>query len=339
MSDLLLEGIRQGRALTGPRTVHVDVTNACNARCITCWDHSPLLEHPRSVEWKRVRMSLERFQALLDDLDSLGSIKALVLSGMGEPLTHPDICAMIDAVRDRGWALTLISNLAAPGAEALAEHPPTRVLAGLHAATPATYARFHPGWDEGDFFRVVGVLRALSGVSVRHVHVICELNARELPQMVRLGGLLGADRVNLKLASLSAGTEAAEISPATREWLLQEGIPLAQDHAASQGVDTTLDLLRTQLSAGPGATIRLDACYMGWDYARVTAEGRVLLCCNTEVEVGHLDQAPFSTHWQGERWQALRQRTAAGRLFGGCARCGKYEQNLKLAQRLEESEG
>ena len=36
----------RARRSTGPRTVHFDVTNACNAACITCWDHSPLLATP-----------------------------------------------------------------------------------------------------------------------------------------------------------------------------------------------------------------------------------------------------------------------------------------------------
>jgi len=335
MSRSVLEGIRAGRPPTGPRTVHVDLTNGCNARCLPCWDHSPLLREPRPAAWKRVRLDLGRFLSLVEDLDALGSVDALILSGMGEPLTHPDIWTMLDAVRERGWALTLISNLVAPGAERLARHPPTRILAGLHAATPATYAELHPGWDESQFFTAVRVLRALATVPVRHVHVICEPNARELPAMVRLGALLGADRVNLKLASLAGGTEAVELAPATRTWLAEEGLPRARAEARDRGVRTTLDLLERQLAAGPGATIELDACYMGYAYARVTAEGEVLYCCNTQVRVGNLDQASFGELWRGRRWQALRERIGAGHLFPGCERCGKYEQNLDLARRLE----
>jgi hypothetical protein len=48
----VLDGLAAGVPRTGPRTVHVDVTNACNAACITCWDHSPLLVEQRSVAWK-----------------------------------------------------------------------------------------------------------------------------------------------------------------------------------------------------------------------------------------------------------------------------------------------
>ena len=58
---LALQGMREGRPVTGPMQVHIDITNGCNAKCITCWDHSPLLKSPRSNAWKGQRISLERF--------------------------------------------------------------------------------------------------------------------------------------------------------------------------------------------------------------------------------------------------------------------------------------
>jgi MoaA/NifB/PqqE/SkfB family radical SAM enzyme len=91
----VLAGIAAGRPKTGPRTVHVDVTNACNAACITCWDHSPLLLEQRSPQWKKRRWELAKFDELLADLDAMGSVQAMILSGMGDPLVHPDIYAMI----------------------------------------------------------------------------------------------------------------------------------------------------------------------------------------------------------------------------------------------------
>ena len=95
----ILAGIAAGRPLVGPSNVHVDVTNGCNAACITCWDHSPLLAEGRPAAWKRRRLPLSDFRALVEDLAGLGSVRAVVLSGMGEPLTHPDIYEMIGLVK------------------------------------------------------------------------------------------------------------------------------------------------------------------------------------------------------------------------------------------------
>src|SRR5690606_8183425 len=38
-----LEAIASSGLPLGPQTVHIDVTNACNVDCVTCWDHSPHL--------------------------------------------------------------------------------------------------------------------------------------------------------------------------------------------------------------------------------------------------------------------------------------------------------
>ena len=34
----VLDGLAQGRPLAGPMQVHLDITNGCNAACVTCWD-------------------------------------------------------------------------------------------------------------------------------------------------------------------------------------------------------------------------------------------------------------------------------------------------------------
>ena len=339
----VLEGIAAGRPLAGPRDVHVDVTHACNLSCVTCWDHSPLLREPRSPAWKRRRMSLERFTDVVDQLERLGSVRGVVLSGMGEPLIHPHIHEMIAAVHRRRWRLTLISNLVDGDVERLSAGGVDAVLAGIHGATPETYAAFHPGATERQFFAVCGHLRQLvrAGVRVRHVHVICRDNADELVEMVRFGALFRADRVNLKLASLARGTEARRITAEQRRWLATEGIPRAREAAQAGGVATNLDLFERQLRTGGGATAPIDriGCFMGYVYARVTADGRALYCCNDALEVDSLEHASFEALWTGEAWQGLRDRLRTGDFPAGCERCGKLEQNVKWSRRFRRVAG
>lgn len=344
LEDAVLAGMRAGRPATGPLHVHVDVTNTCNAACVTCWDHSPLLSKGRPNEWKRRRLPAARFHALLDELAALGSVRAMVVSGMGEPLTHPDIYEMLAAVKARGWELTLMTNLVAADIDRLAPIGVDQVLVGVQGVTPTSYTAFHPGWTEDHFFRMCAHLRALSrtGARVRHVQVIDRNTAPEVPAMVRFGGLFGADRVNFKLASLADGTEATAITEDQRAWLLAEGIPEARALAASKRVPTNLDLFERQVRAGADADalatvpIAEVGCWMGYVYTRVTVDEDVLYCCNTEVRVGSLRDTPFAALWHGPKWQALRDTLGAGHWFRGCERCGKFEQNAKWAARLAE---
>lgn len=340
----VLAGMRAGRPATGPLHVHIDVTNACNAACVTCWDHSPLLKEARPNAWKRRRMDTARFHALVDDLAKLGSVRGVVISGMGEPLTHPDIYELLAAIKARGWHLTLMTNLVAADIDRLVAALPDQVLVGVQGVTPGTHAAFHPGWTADHFFKMCDALSALSraGATVRHVQVINRDTCAEVPAMVRFGRLYSADRVNFKLASLAGGTEDCAITDGQRAWLLDGGIPEARRLSALLKVPTNLDLFLRQVRTGGarGATVPIEevGCWMGYVYTRVTVDGEVLYCCNTEVKVGDLSERTFAEHWRGERWQALRGQLAGGQYLPGCERCGKFEQNARWAGRLRASD-
>ena len=341
VGDPILAGIASGRPLTGPRVVHIDVTNACNAACVTCWDHSPLLDTPRPMAWKRQFLDPQRFFALVEELAALGSVRAVVLSGMGEPFVHPHIYDFIAAVKGRGWHLTIITNLVAADLDRLVPLGVDQLLVGVQGVTPESYTAFHPGWTEAHFFKLCQSLRVLTeaGVRCRHVQVINRDLAWEVVEMVRFGHMFGADRVNYKLASLAEGTEQCIATPLQLAWLATEGIPQARKLAEDLGVPTTLDLFARQVDAAlgrPQATTPIEAvgCAMGFVYTRITVAQEVLYCCNTEVAVGSLVGQKFADMWYGGAWQALRDRLRGGDYFDGCHRCGKFEQNVAWGERI-----
>lgn len=342
----VLDAIAAGAPGPGPRTVHVDVTNACNAACITCWDHSPLLATPRSPRWKKTRIDLAVFEQLVADLAELGSVKSVILSGMGDPLVHREIYEMIARVKQHGWHLTVMTNLIAADIERLERAGVDQFLVGVHGATPAAYAAFHPGWDEREFFTLCSHLRRLAATTakVRHVQVINRDTAADFVAMVPFGARFRAERINFKLASLYGGTETCRITEAQRAWLATEAIPAARAKASELGVATNLDLFERQLAAGvddDSATVPIEdvGCFMGHVYTRITASLEVLYCCNTEVVVGSLGDASFGELWRGEAWQALRARLRRGDYFAGCARCGKFEQNVAWSDRVKRELG
>lgn len=342
--DLTLAGVHLGDPLAGPETVHVDLVNACNAACVTCWDHSPLLDAPRPAPWKARRARAGDVEDLLDDLGSLGGLRAVILSGMGEPFVHPEVYRVCEAVKRRGLHLTVITNLLLADPDRVLSLGVDQLLVGVHAATPEAYRAFHPGFGEAEWARLLDLLGRFAGAGrrLRHVQVICATNDRELPAMVRFAARYHSDGITFKLASLLDGTERVALSPEGRQALVAEGIPAAREEAARLGVATNLDVLARQLSAGGAATAPIEetGCFMGYAYARVTVDRDVLYCCDTEVKVGSLASgARFSDLWRGPEWQALRDRLRAGRYFEGCSRCGKYAQNEALSRAFEKAYG
>lgn len=144
--DPRLLGMQRGQPVSGPQTLHIDVTNGCNTNCVTCWDHSPLLQLGRSVAWKKQKIDAATVSDILNDVAELGGLRAVILSGMGEPFTHPDIYQMIAEVKRRGLHLTLITNLMAADAPRIVELGVDQLLIGIHGASESSYRAFHPSF-------------------------------------------------------------------------------------------------------------------------------------------------------------------------------------------------
>jgi MoaA/NifB/PqqE/SkfB family radical SAM enzyme len=97
-----------------------------------------------------------------------------------------------------------------------------------------------------------------------------------------------------------------------------------------------------QIEAGGAATAPIASvgCHMGDRYARIAVDGTVYYCCNTETTVGCLTNGQgFSELWRSQAWNAMRARLARGEYFPGCARCGKFGQNAKIAMKLRAEGG
>lgn len=327
----------------GPLTLHLDITNACNTDCVTCWDHSPLLASPRAPAWKSLRADVDSLLATVAEAATLGRLSNVIVSGMGEPLTHPRAIELLAGLKAMNLGVTLISNLLADAADRLPATGVDTILIGIHSADEVGYRSFHPSATADSWIRLTRRLAARrdAGCRDRHVQVICALNADRLSDMIDLAAGYNAERVNFKLASLGRGTEVVRITDEQRRRLLDEWIPEASARAERRGVRHNLHTLRAQVLAGGTATAPIAdvGCHMGDQYARIAVDGTVFFCCNTETAIGRLaDGTGFSGLWHGSDWNAMRARLARGEYFPGCARCGKFEQNAKLAVKLRRAE-
>lgn len=340
---LRMQGIAEGRVLTGPQTVHIDLANSCNTNCTTCWDHSPLLLRPRTTQWKRKQMSLEVFTALAEDLASMESVEAVILSGMGEPFSNPEIYRIVEVCKRYNWHVTILTNLLLADVERVLELGIDDLLISVNGVSPESYTAFHPNLRPSDYERLCKLLKYFkdAGRRFKHVQVINRDTAPELIEMVRFAHRYGARSITYKLASLGHGTQQCAITTQQRQQMLDSLIPQARLEAINRGIETNLDVLERQLSAGGLTTAPITevGCFMGWSYARVTVEGKLLFCCSTEVEVGSLAEGTFSVQWYGERWNGVRRRLMRGEYYPSCLQCGKLNQNLKIGQKVRKCYG
>ncbi|MBM4321696.1 MAG: hypothetical protein FJ125_17590, partial [Deltaproteobacteria bacterium] len=327
---LRLQGLLSGRPATGPQTVHIDIANACNTRCTTCWHHSPLLTPERrpSADWLRRLLPLSAFCSILGDLRRLGGLEQVILSGMGEPFLNPDVYAMVAEARGQGLDVTIITNLLAADLARLLSAPPQPgrldLLVSVCGASAASWQAFHAHPRPDGFARLVEQLAQLRrlGLAPKQVQVVNRQNCDELPEMVRFARRTGARQVSFKLASLGGGTEAVALEPAQQERLRRKLIPEAMALAERFDLQTDLTAFASQIHPDPLRTAPIEqvGCYMGYLYCRITVEQELLFCCSTSVPVGRIDEAtPLSAMWRSARYQELRDALRQGRFFPGCA--------------------
>ena len=98
---------REGDIILHPRVpdarkLYIEVTTGCNLQCSTCirnvWS-DPIAP----MQW-------DTFERILESLPGLPDLQRVIFTSFGEPLTHPRILDMIEAIRKRGLAVSLGSN-------------------------------------------------------------------------------------------------------------------------------------------------------------------------------------------------------------------------------------
>ena len=106
-----LDAIERGET-RAPLYIRLKPTNLCNHHCAYCTygsgstDNKTLnrdeINHADMIPWAKL-------QEIIKDMSDMG-VKAVTLSGGGEPLTYPHIAEAFKMLRDKGIDLSLISN-------------------------------------------------------------------------------------------------------------------------------------------------------------------------------------------------------------------------------------
>jgi MoaA/NifB/PqqE/SkfB family radical SAM enzyme len=110
-----------------PVTVQIEISTICNARCVCCVEPATLPH--RLMKWEVFDKAVE----------FVGPETACYLYGQGEPLLHPKLAAMVQAVKARGGTACLSTNgvlLDEARREELLAAGLDRVTFSLYAAEP-----------------------------------------------------------------------------------------------------------------------------------------------------------------------------------------------------------
>jgi sulfatase maturation enzyme AslB (radical SAM superfamily) len=178
--------------------VNLEITNACNLDCATCmrnvWDE-PI-----------GRMDAALFARVLDGLHSFWPRPLVFFGGYGEPLAHPDVVEMVRQVKALGCTTELITNgilLHPQTAAALLDAGLDTLWASLDGATPEHYSDVRLGSELPRVLENIAHLRQLrdrnssTRPQIGIAFVAMQSNIADLPEVLRLGAHLGAERFSV----------------------------------------------------------------------------------------------------------------------------------------------
>jgi MoaA/NifB/PqqE/SkfB family radical SAM enzyme len=87
-----------------PVTIEFHPSNCCNHKCPECCYTTPTLPNKFRKHW-----DMNLFPQFLEDINEM-NVKAITLSGGGEPLIHPNINEIISGFKENGQDVGLITN-------------------------------------------------------------------------------------------------------------------------------------------------------------------------------------------------------------------------------------
>jgi radical SAM protein with 4Fe4S-binding SPASM domain len=330
-------------ALALPQRLQVEVTGACNLQCRMC-----LVRYRPKVDRVEGAFPFERFVTLLDELPDLEQV---TLQGLGEPLLHPDLEAMVAEAKRRGLRVGFNTNgtLLTPGrAEALVAEGTDWVHVSMDGATAATFEHIRDGARFGQVLRnlrrLVDVRARLGSPtpSIQLNAVLMRSNVRELDDLVGLAADVGVDRLWLQALSHDfsdtgdgdgAYVEIRSFAEQESVWAgrAARDVRAAMDralHLAGQlGVALRLpeDDPPDELAAGAGTDL---PCDWPWTSVYVTHDGKVQPCCmvmgDDRVVLGHIDDGGLAAVWYGDAYRRFRRELASDRPPAVCHGCALY---------------
>jgi radical SAM protein with 4Fe4S-binding SPASM domain len=291
--DLLRKILRLHRFR--PQRVTLDLTYACNLRCVHC--SAGCLARPDGRE-----LTAAELQGLFEQLADAGA-NTLTLTG-GEPLARPEWLEVAGEAA-RSFHLVLYTNatlVTEADARALAALRPYQVEVTVYGATEAAYEAVTG--VPGSFGAFRGGLQRLreAGVRVAPKFLLLKENAQEWPAVWEEYGGCEGFRWDVQVSPRLDGDAGPCAHRATAEQMAalmaKAGVPRAEE---------------------PDRSARALPCDLGRAGCVITAYGDVWPCGLLPVVMGNVHERDFRSIWAGEGFRKARRMTL-GQL-AGCRTC------------------
>ncbi|MBU0666322.1 MAG: radical SAM protein [Nanoarchaeota archaeon] len=352
----LIQGILKEKTIIGPELVQLDITNNCNNSCIGCWIHSPLIKTKNENKFKFIPT-----KNIIETITQLKKLKTktILLSGGGEPFTHPDINIIIKHIRKLEMQEIIITNfnlITKNDIKNIVKLGVTELLISIWAATSETYVKTHPNQTEKSFERLKANLEYLMKLigkkkvpKVRLLNVLTNKNHHELNQMIKFGEKLGVHEIEFTLIDTIKGKTDNLLLNKEQQQELQKQINefKSNKHTRVFGLErfkTRLKEEKTSKGYYDQKLVDSIPCYAGYSYARIMADGRVIPCCKAAKHpLGNINKKSFKEIWFSKKYDEFRIKAKNLKKSNpyfkkiNCYKgCDNYIENLRIHKMISD---
>lgn len=297
--------------LATPLVVQIFPIYACNFSCEYCFMSTPKESRGFVTEWPV--MKLDTFRKCVEDLAAFPDpLKVLRFVGMGEPLLHKEIAAMVamakeSRIANRVEILTNGSLLNQELSMALIEAGLDRLVISLQGLTTEKYQRI--SHVQLDFDALVEQIRFFhQHKSNTHVYVKIVDYALDGPEdHERFYATFGdiCDSMAIENAvPIMPGVDYDKVLPGHSKGETQFGLPVSH----------------------------IDVCPQSFFTMQINPDGKVVPCYQIEYPgiMGDVQQNTLQEIWKGETWNAFRRAMLEGRDKANaiCAKCNFIQYRL-----------
>lgn len=286
-----------------PRMLDIELTSACNFRCLQC----PVGNH--SMTRPAVFMSANVFASIVDQCAPHGT--ALRLIGWGEPMLHPNIVDLIHYAAEAGLLIHLNTNaskLTPQVCEELVDAGLSSIKLSFQGVDRQSYLEMR----RTDFFD--GMIRAIGWMNDARGH-------RKLPFIAASTSITyeSDEQVAEFRALMEPLVDHLSVGRTTFDFMDMKAVRLKP---AEKAMLERLAGLQTVAKRHP------DPCPEVFDKLSIHADGNAVVCCNAydnEGVIGNVNDTPIAELWRHPTIEAYRERLARREYTGPlCGQCFDY---------------
>lgn len=286
-----------------PRLMDIEVTSACNFRCLMCPTGNLSVTRPTGF------MDPDLFKKLVDECTSHST--ALRFIGWGEPTLHPSLVSFV-TMANRAGLLTHVNTNGSKLTPGLAQRLIDSGLNSLKFSFQGTDRKSYRDMRGTDFFdgllKVAAMVRDLRGTRpLPYLHLSTTVTYETGEQVAEF-----RKRAEPLVDAVTVGTT-------TFDFMDLNAVRLRPSDLAKLKRLKLFDVTRKQ---------HPDPCPEVNDKLSIHWDGSVMVCCNAfdkEGEIGKFPEQSLTQLWRGKVMEDYRKRLAKDEYSGPlCSVCYDY---------------